>query len=76
MAIKTERLSLSKYDVDRMIEEEPHMTNSILVEDLSTLRVMARAVGKRTYHEEFCGVSYDAFDHGEFHLFARNGRVS
>lgn len=76
MTISTEKMSLTKYDVDRMIAEEPHATNSLLVCDLSTLRCMAQAVGKRTYREEFCGVGYDAFDYGQYHLFARNGGVN
>lgn len=76
MSIKTERLSLSRYDVERLIEEEPNTNNSILVDNLATLRNMASAVGRRTYKEEFCGVGYDAFDYGQFHLFCRDGRVS
>ena len=76
MTIKTERMSLTKYEVDRMIAEEPHVNNSLLVADLSTLRSMARAVGRRTYKEQFCGVGYDAFDYGQYHLFARNGGVN
>ena len=75
MALSTESLYLTRYEVDRMIEKEDAETNSIPVSDLNTLRLIARAVGSRTYKERFLGISFWACDYGEKHLFTRSGEV-
>jgi len=76
MAVKMDKFAPSRYEVERVIEENMTSTGAVPVDDLATLRTMARALGKRTYQEEFCGVGYHAFDHGPVHLFCRSGEVA
>lgn len=75
MAVTMTKYAPSRFEVERAIEDNMTPTGAVPVDDLVTLRIMARALGQRTYKEEFCGVGYDAFDYGAYHLFTRNGRI-
>jgi hypothetical protein len=76
MAVTMTKYAPSRFEVERAIEDNMTPMGAVPVDDLVTLRIMARALGKRTYKEEFCGIGYHAFDHGHVHLFCRSGEVS
>ncbi|MBQ9021057.1 MAG: hypothetical protein IJ113_03435 [Eggerthellaceae bacterium] len=76
MVVKSERLSLTKYEAENLIREAWTGSMSVPVSDLTTLRLMARALGERTYKEWFAGVAWWAFDYEGVHLFCRSGEVA
>ena len=74
--VATTKYALTRAEVEELIRQEWTGCNSIAVNDVTTLRAMARAVGQRTYKEQFMGAGWWAFDYQGVHLFVRSGEVA
>lgn len=74
--VRSQRLTLTKYEAEKLIAEQWEGRRSIPVADLTTLRLLARALDERTYKEWFAGVCWWAFDYQGVHLFCRSGEVA
>ena len=56
MVMSSRRTAITRWDAEGMIRDAWDGSMSVPVADLVTLRLLARALGQRTYREDYAGV--------------------